>query len=259
MAAMETVAEELRRDYGGEVELFRLRDGVDVSSTELRMLLSQNVPEAENLLWCQVYGFILEKGLYGVKAALDRLTEGQLRAVAYSMMRAKRIPHVQGAESEAERLAKRWNANVEYARRAAILHDCTKYFSVEEHLAVCRRFGVTLDEIEQNAEKLLHAKTGAALARYVFGEPEEVCAAICYHTTGKGNMSLLEKILYIADYMEPHRCFPGVDVLRRLAYEDLDGAVRRGCEMSIEEMAEKGRTVHPNTYAAIASLKGMEL
>lgn len=259
MAAIEAAAEGLRQNYGGDVRVYRLEEGVDASSTQLRRLLPEAPTEAEELLWCQVYGYILRKGLYGTASGLRQLSDRQLRAVSYSMMRAKRIPHVQGTEEEAVRLAERWGADVCHARRAAILHDCTKYFSFCEHLAVCDRFGVTLDEIEREAEKLLHAKTGAALAHHLFGEPEEVCAAIYYHTTGKGNMTLLEKILYIADYMEPHRDFPGVDDLRRLAYQDLDRAVLRGCEMSVREMAEKGRIVHPNTYAAIASLKGMEL
>ncbi len=68
-------------------------------------------------------------------------------------------------------------------------------------------------------------------------------------------MTTLEKILYLADYMEPHRDFPGVERLRELAYVDLDAAVALGCEMSIEEMKEKGRPVHPNTQAALDSLR----
>ena len=156
----------------------------------------------------------------------------------------------------AYRLARRWGANEEYARRAAILHDCTKYWSLEEHLALCKQYGVALDEMERGAVKLLHSKTGAALARYVFGEPEEVCQAICWHTTGKADMTLLEKILYIADYMEPTRAFEGVEKLRELAYADLDAAVLLGTEMSVEEMQQRGSPIHPNTLAARDFLKG---
>lgn len=228
---------------------------VDVSSTQLREWLRTDDPKARALLPQQVYGYILRHGLYGTKADMKHLTDEQLRAVSYSMMYAKRMAHVQGTEEEAVKLAERWGANKESARRAAILHDCTKYYTVDEHMALCRQYDIPLDPIEKGSEKLFHAKTGAALACHVFGEPKEVQAAIYYHTTGKGNMTTLEKILYLADYMEPHRDFPGVEKLRALAYVDLDAAVALGCEMSIDEMQEKGRPVHPNTQAALDSLR----
>lgn len=106
--------------------------------------------------------------------------------------------------------------------RAAILHDCTKYLELDDQLRLCRQYGVELDELEQQAVKLLHAKTGACIARDIFGEPDEVYQAIFWHTTAKADMTLLEKIIYIADYIEPNRDFEGVEELRRLAYEDLD-------------------------------------
>lgn len=133
------------------------------------------------------------------------------------MMRAKRIAHVKGTEEEAVRLAQRWGADVEKARRAAILHDCTKYYEMEEQLKICRQYGIVLDDLEQKAVKLLHSKTGACMARYVYGQEDDIYEAIFWHTTGKADMSLLEKILYIADYMEPTRDFPGVERLRELA------------------------------------------
>ena len=117
-----------------------------------------------------------------------------------------------------------------------------------------------LDDMERGAEKLLHAKSGAALARYVFGQSETVFRAILYHTTGRGNMTLPEKLLYLADYMEPTRDFPEVGQLRRLAYEDLDRAVLMGAELSIREMMERNRVVHPNTLEAEQTLrKGLGL
>ena len=80
--------------------------------------------------------------------------------------------------------------------------------------------------------------------------PQEVYDAIYWHTTGKGNMTLLEKILYVADYMEPNRDFEGVERLRELAYSDLDAAVLLGCEMSIQDMEERGQPVHFRTQEA---------
>ncbi len=88
------------------------------------------------------------------------------------------------------------------------------------------------------------------MARYVFGEPDEVYEAIFWHTTGKADMTLLDKILYIADYIEPNRDFEGVERLRRLAYTDLDQAMLLGVESTIQEMEERGVPVHINTILA---------
>ena len=248
---MEIQGRYLNETYGAKVRIVQLPEIREISSTQVR------AQKNGTGLWPSVWGYILREGLYGVERPLNGLSDADLCAVSYSMIHAKRIPHVQGCEEEAVRLARRWGANEEYARRAAILHDCTKYLDLEEQLALCARYGIALDEMEQGAVKLLHSKTGAALAEYVFGEPEQVCQAICWHTTGKPDMTLLEKILYIADYMEPTRDFEGVERLRDLAYVDLNAAVLAGTEMTVEEMRGYGSPVHPNTLAARDFLKGM--
>ena len=234
----------LSETYGARVRVIQLPKIYEISSTQVRR---QGTGEG---LWPPVWGYILRQGLYGVSRSMTALNDADLRAVSYSMIRAKRIAHVRGTEEEAVRLARRWGANEEHARRAAILHDCTKYLDLEEQLALCEQYHVALDDMERKAVKLLHSKTGAALARFVFGEPEEVWQAIYWHTTGKADMTLLEKVLYIADYMEPTRDFEGVEKLRKLAYTDLDAAVLLGAEMSVEEMAGRGSPIHPNTLAA---------
>ena len=104
--------------------------------------------------------------------------------------------------------------------------------------------------------KFLHSKTGAALAKYVFGEPDDVYDAIFCHTTGKPGMNTFEKILYLADYMEPTRDFDGVEEMRRLVWEDLDKAMIMGLEMTIEEMTAMGNPVHRATVEARDWLKG---
>ena len=176
--------------------------------------------------------------------------------MALSCLKHKRIPHVLGTEQEAIRLAERYGADVEKARVAALLHDCTKKLGMEEQLELCRRYGIQLDELEQKALKLLHAKTGAAIARDVFGVDEETYQAIWYHTTGRAGMTTLEKVMYLADYIEPSRDFPGVETLRRVCYEDLDRGVLLGLEMTVEEMTEMGNPVHRATLEARDALKG---
>ena len=238
----------LQKTFNATVTTITLPGLVDVSSTQLREVLDEG--QGEEYLCPAVYGYILLNGLYGTKADLKHLDLPQLRACSYSMVRAKRIAHIRGTEEEAVRLAARWGVDETLARRAAILHDCTKYLELDEQLALCRRFGVELDELEQRAVKLLHSKTGACMAKHIFGETEQVYQAIFWHTTGKPDMSMAEKVIYLADYIEPTRDFDGVEPLRRLAYEDIDKALLMGMEMTIEEMKQRGSPIHSNTQGA---------
>lgn len=251
MARLREQADILTQRCGARVELVS-PPVFPISSTELRSLLAEG--GGREYLPPNVYGTILLHGLYGTRADLKQLSLADLRACSYAMIRAKRIAHVRGTEEEAVCLAARWGANEEAAARAAILHDCTKYHSMESHLRLCEKYGIVLDKLERETEKLLHAKTGAAIARDWFGVSEDIYEAIYWHTTAKANMAPLEKIIYIADYIEPNRAFPEVEHLRALAYEDLDEAVRTGCELSIREMEARGRVVHPNTLQARAWL-----
>lgn len=253
-AALSSHAALLERTLGARTRIVDLPKITELSSTRVRELLPQGT--GSGLLWVQVWGYILRRGLYGVERDLKNLTDDELRAASWSMVLAKRLPHIKGCEEEAVRLAQRWGADERDARRAGILHDCTKYLQPEEHKALCARYGIALDPLEETAEKLLHSKTGAAVARYVFGENDAVYDAIFYHTTGRAGMSVLEKILYVADYIEPNRDFPEVAGLRRLAYEDLDAAVAAGAALAIEEMRGKNRTVHPNTLECHRTLTG---
>ena len=227
---------------------------IDVSSTELREKLAKG--QGGNLLAPAVYGYILREGLYNTDADLKRLPISRLRPVALSYLKHRRIPHVLGTEQEAIRLAERYGADVEKARVAALLHDCTKKLDMPAQLALCGQYGIALDELEQKALKLLHSKTGAAIARDVFGVDDEIYSAIWYHTTGHADMTKLEKIIYLADYIEPSRDFPGVDTLRKVCYEDLDKGLLLGLEMTIEEMTAMGNPVHRATVEARDWLKG---
>ena len=238
----------LAHTFGARLTTITLPGLVDISSTRLRELLGRG--EGREYLLPAVYGYILMNRLYGTSADLKHLELPELRACSYSMMRAKRVPHVLGVEEEAAKLALRWGADPVLARRAGVLHDCTKYLELPEQLELCQTYGVELDELERQAVKLLHSKTGACIARAVFGESDAVYQAIFWHTTAKADMTTLEKILYVADYMEPNRDFEGVERLRKLAYEDLDKALLLGVEMTIREMEEKKRVIHPKTIQA---------
>ena len=254
---LRTQGDHLRERFGARVAVVELPQIMELSSTQVRAMLEEDRAAARERLWCQVYGYILLHGLYGGGVDLKHLDDDDLRCASLSMVKAKRIPHIKGCEEEAVRLAERWGADPHLARRAGILHDCTKYLELDEQLALCEKYCVPLDELEGVAVKLLHAKTGAAIARHVFGEPEAVCDAIYWHTTGKADMNLLSKVLYLADYIEPSReDFDGLAELRRLAYTDLDKALLLGCELTIADMEERGVPVHSNTLQARNYLRG---
>lgn len=248
--------EYLKEAFGAECVTLALPHIVDISSTRLREKLARG--EGREYLDEAVYGFILRNGLYGVKADMKRLPLDQLRCAALSMLRRSRAAHVLGTEKTAAELARRWGVDEEAARRAALLHDCTKKLSGEQHEAILRQYNIRLDPVEEGEVKLYHAITGAAVARHVFGVPPEVEGAIRWHTTGKADMTKLEKIIYLADYIEPNRDFCDLRQIRELAVRDLDAAMLLGLEMSIESLEKRGVAVNSYSVQARDYLKGKQ-
>ena len=238
----------LEREYGAQICIVQNPEVRELSSTEVRAALAAG--QGSNLLPPAVYGYVLREHLYGTHKVLTGLTPDELRPIALSYLKPKRMPHVLGTEQEAVRLVRRYGGDETQARIAALLHDCTKKLDMAQQLALCEKYGIMLDELEQKALKLLHSKTGAAIARDVFGVEDAVYDAILYHTTGKPDMTRLEKIIYLADYIETTRDFPGVDTLRKTVYEDLDKGLLMGLTMTIQEMEEMGNPVHHLTRDA---------
>ena len=238
----------LEEAYGADIAIIPNEHVLDLSSTQVRQALAQG--GGQELVTDPVYGYIQRRGLYGVHTDLRRLTPDRLRPIALSYLKPKRMPHVLGTEQEAVRLARRYGADETKARIAALLHDCTKKLDLDAQLALCKKYGITLDALEQKALKLLHSKTGAAIARSVFGVEDDVCDAIFYHTTGKPDMTLLEKIIYLADFVEPTRDFPGVEELRELCFEDIDAAMAKGLEMSLEFIRSGGAEPYKDSVEA---------
>ena len=238
----------LEREYGAQICIVQNPEVRELSSTEVRAALAAG--QGGNLLPPAVYGYVLREHLYGTHKVLTGLTPDELRPIALSYLKPKRMPHVLGTEQEAVRLVRRYGGDETQARIAALLHDCTKKLDMAQQLALCEKYGIVLDELEQTALKLLHSKTGAAIARDVFGVEDAVYDTILYHTTGKPDMTRLEKIIYLADYIEPTRDFPGVDALRKTVYEDLDKGLLMGLTMTIQEMEEMGNPVHHLTRDA---------
>ncbi len=224
-----------------------------ISSTQLRRLLAFGC--AEEFLPAGVGHYIREHGLYGTGKAYCGLSETALEQTVVRLLDPGRVAHVLGCRDTAVALARRYGANETDAARAALLHDITKALDGPLQLTVCRAYGEELDSFSAKNAKTLHALTGALVAKWVFGENEAVVSAIRSHTTGKANMNLLEKIIYVADYVEPNRNFPGVEKLRQLADTDITAALTLGLEMTLDMLKKQGREISPESAEALKDLK----
>lgn len=232
----------LAEKYGARVIILK-HDPVAASSSDIRERLRFGI--GSELLPDSVYSEIIRRHYYD---ALPELS--WLRAKVMPYLTEKRIAHVLGCENEAVSLANRWGEDPERAAVAGILHDITKKLSAEEQLKLCEKYGIINDAAEVANPKLLHAKTGAAFARELFGIEDDIYGAIRWHTTGKPDMTLLEKIIYLADFVEPTRNFPGVEELRELCFEDIDAAMAKGLEMSLEFIRSGGAEPYKDSVEA---------
>ena len=225
---------------------------ISISSTQMRRLLAFRC--AGEFLPEGVLEYIRENRLYDTRADWKNLPMERLEQVVISLLNPNRVAHVLGCRDTAVELAKRWGADVTDAARAGILHDITKAIDGPLQLTLCDAYGKLLDDFSKRYPRTLHALTGSMVAQRIFGENEAVVSAIEFHTTGRANMRLLEKIIYVADYMEPNRDFPGVERLRELAFSDIDAALKLGLEMTLEHLKEQGNEVSPASRDALAWL-----
>ncbi len=224
-----------------------------VSSTDIRRMLAFRC--ADDYLHPKVAAYIQWNGLFDVRKNLRHLSMEALEDAVVSLLKPDRIKHVLGCRDTAAALAQHWGANEADAARAALLHDITKALDGPLQLTLCNAYGIVLDDFSRQNPKTLHALTGALVADRIFGENEAVVSAIRSHTTGKANMNLLEKIIYVADYMEPNRNFSGVEELRRLAFTDLNGALKLGLEMTLAMLERQGSEISPGSREALLWLK----
>ncbi len=224
----------------------------EISSTDLRRMLVFDC--ADSFLHPAAADFIRSEKLYGTGKNYQNLPIEELEQVVVSLLKPNRVKHVLGCRQTAKELAELYGANPTDAQRAALLHDITKALDGPLQLTLCREYGINLDDFSANNPKTLHALTGSLVAQRIFGENPAVVAAICSHTTGKADMNTLEKIIYVADYMEPNRDFDGVEKLRQLAYTDLDGALRLGLEMTLAMLQQQGREISPESRQALEYL-----
>lgn len=172
---------------------------------------------------------------------------GEIRA----RLSPKRYEHSVNVAKAAVRLAKKYGANPEQAELAGILHDITKETEPAVQLKIIRDFGIMLDTVEQSSYKLLHAISAYCLVQEQYGiRDREVLNAIRYHTTARSGMPLLEKVVYVADFISADRDYDGVGVMRRRAEESLESAMFEGLAYTIRDLAGRGLPIHLNTVEA---------
>ena len=168
---------------------------------------------------------------------------------------AERFHHTQGVMYTAAALAMAYGQDVERARLAGLLHDCAKSIVPNrEKPALCEKYGIAFTEFERRNPHLLHGKLGAYLAEKEYGiRDSEICSAISYHTTGKPAMTVLEQIIFIADYIEPDRGDrPNLAEIRRAAFRDLDECTRMIMTDTLAYLSNAGRPIDETTREAHA-------
>ena len=164
----------------------------------------------------------------------------------------KRYEHTCGVAYTSAALAMRWDADVDKAYISGLLHDCAKGMSDEKRLDICKKNNIYVSDVEKQNPSLLHAKVGAFLAKEVYEvDDEEILSAITYHTTGRAGMTLLEKIVFSADYLEPNRNHdPELPLIRSLAFTDLDKAVLKIYENTMKHLMSSTKVLDPTTEEA---------
>lgn len=171
----------------------------------------------------------------------------ELLDIISAQMPAKRWGHVKGVMETSVILANRFGGDPVKADLAALLHDLAKFWPIEKQQAVMVENGLN-PELLKYGEQLLHAEVGAFIAKKEYGvEDEEVLNAVRYHTSGRAGMTKLDKIVCLADYIEPGRDFPGVDKIRKLAEHSLEEALIAGFDSTISFLIEKCKTIFPAT------------
>ncbi len=180
---------------------------------------------------------------------MNNMKISQLMDTVENMLSKKRMEHTLGVVAEAKRLALRYGTDPLKAEFAALAHDMARCKSTEEIIAYSREFGI--DPRCADSPELVHGIIAAELLkRDWFIEDKDILNAVRYHTTGRRGMSSLEKIIYLADAIEPGRQYPGIDELRAIAYSDLDEACIEVMNKTVEYVNNKGNILDKNTIMA---------
>lgn len=170
------------------------------------------------------------------------------KSVLKKWIPADRFAHSLRVEKAAVCLAKHWGIDPAKASIAALLHDCGRYVEGHKFVSEAKKFGIKVSEIEIFQPKLLHAKIGAEIAKRVFKvKDKDILSAIAKHTVGSVKMSMLEKIVYIADHIESSRRYKGVSKVRKLAFSDIDSAIVESTSSMLRSLIDKRMPITEKT------------
>ena len=238
------------RAKGADIRFLKT-DGLDISSTQVRALAGAGEPLC-GLTALPVEGYIRKHGLYGARQGDGNPMKRE--KMIYRLKKTldeQRFAHTLGVEKTARSMAAMFGADVEKAGLAGLLHDCAKCLPLAQMVKAAK--DVPLDPVMKESKALMHSVAGMCLAQSVYGVTDpEVLGAIRWHTTGRAGMTKLEKIIYLADVVEPTRKpYPGLEDLREACLTDLDEAMRTALRMSLAHVKEQGKTLHPDTMAAL--------
>lgn len=181
-----------------------------------------------------------------------------------SRLKETRFVHSVNVADAAVMLAARYGADTEKAYLAGLLHDITKNETDENQLQIFESNGIILSDVEKNNPKLWHAMSGACYLRTALNITDaEILGAVRYHTTGKAGMTLLEKVIYIADYISVERNYPDADVMRRLSNVSLEDAALYSLQYTLQTLSKKQLPIHPDSLAfynelVIQTTKGLK-
>lgn len=179
------------------------------------------------------------------------MNEEQYEEIVRSRLSDKRFQHSMNVAKAAEELAVLNGVDPKKARLAGILHDIMKEAPPEEQLKVMGDSGIMLTDVERFAPKLWHAMAGAAFLKNILGVvDQEILDAVRYHTTGRARMSVLEKIVFVADFISDERDYEGVQELREAARHGLQDAVMAGLVFTIQDLSQNQKPIHPDSFAA---------
>ncbi|HJC43366.1 MAG TPA: bis(5'-nucleosyl)-tetraphosphatase (symmetrical) YqeK [Candidatus Mediterraneibacter gallistercoris] len=175
----------------------------------------------------------------------------EIRKDLSKKLKKERFEHTIGVMYTASSLAMCYGEDIQKALTAGLLHDCGKYCSAKDQIKLCRKYDIQLTESELEMPALVHAKLGAYLARHEYKIKDQgILDAITYHTTGRPGMTLLEKIIYIADYIEPNRkIIPGLEEIRGIVFQDIDRAVYLSAKNTVRYLNDGGKAVDPTTVS----------
>ena len=175
----------------------------------------------------------------------------EYKEILQKRLTPKRYNHSLCVADEAVRLAKKYGGDTDKAYLAGLLHDITKNASHEEHLHIFERFGIMLNDVEKNAEKLWHAISGAAYVEHILNiKDDEIITAIRYHTTARADMTQLEKLLYLADFTSADRDYDDIDIMRQKVEISMEAALDYALSYTINDLVSRGKPLHLDTVNA---------